>query len=92
MNLPFFKVHTASKSNKASLTTRCSKTTFLTVQKTSNEQIDGWVVELMVEGTINNAWNVERTADSGVVQFTPLTWNITIYPEGSVDFGFCGQL
>ena len=65
---------------------------YITVQNTSMEQIDGWVVELVVEGTINNAWNVERTADTGSVQFSPLTWNSTLYPESSIEFGFCGQL
>jgi hypothetical protein len=65
---------------------------YVTVNNSSDDQIDGWVVQLTIEGSINNAWNIEYSADSGVVNFTPVEWNTTLYPQSSIEFGFCGQL
>ncbi len=65
---------------------------YVTVTNQSEEEVNGWTVQLVVEGTINNAWSVERSADSGPVDFTPVEWARVLPPQGSIDFGFCGAL
>ncbi|MEZ4430985.1 MAG: DUF1592 domain-containing protein [bacterium] len=51
-----------------------------------------WTVEANIEGTINNAWNVERSADSGRVRFSGADWNAVIGPAQEARFGFCADL
>jgi cellulase/cellobiase CelA1 len=51
-----------------------------------------WVVEAEIEGVINNAWNVEISANAGRVEFSGVGWNALIGPGQSADFGFCAEL
>lgn len=57
----------------------------------SDAAID-WVVEAEIEGTINNLWNAERSADSGRVRFNGVDWNRSVPPGGQQSFGFCADL
>ena len=51
-----------------------------------------WAFEAEVEGTINNAWNVSRSGDSGRVRFSGVEWNRVVAPEQQVEFGYCADL
>ena len=64
---------------------------YVSLQNTTAEVLVGWAVELQVDGLISNAWNVERSADSGLVTFTPLSWNSEIQANATIEFGFCGS-
>ena len=50
---------------------------------------EDWVIELMIEGTINNLWNAQSSGDVGTVRFGGVQWNDIIDPGGSASFGFC---
>jgi hypothetical protein len=52
--------------------------------------VRGWTVGLTVPpgATITNAWNVNRSASSGPVQFTNVAHNGGVPAAGSVEFGF----
>ena len=65
---------------------------YVTITNTSQEAIDGWSVQIEVEGTLNNAWNVEYTGDTGPVVFSNLGWNGLLQAESQVEFGFCAAL
>jgi len=64
---------------------------YYTVANSSAEPIE-WAVDVDVDGTINNAWNVNRTGDSGRVRFSGVEWNAFVQPNQQVEFGFCGDL
>jgi len=64
---------------------------YYTISNTSAEPIE-WAVDVDVEGTINNAWNVARTGDSGRVRFSGVEWNAFVQPNQQVEFGFCADL
>ncbi len=51
-----------------------------------------WSVTIEVEGTINNIWNAQRSADNGRVTFTGDDWNAEVAPGGEARFGFCAEL
>ncbi|MGC6418018.1 MAG: DUF1592 domain-containing protein [Bradymonadia bacterium] len=65
---------------------------YVTILNTSDEPVDGWMLQFEIEGTINNSWNVERNADSETVTFSNVEWNGLIAPGGQVEFGFCATL
>ena len=65
---------------------------YVTITNTSTETIDGWSVQIDVEGTLNSAWNVEYTGDAGSVTFSNVTWNSLLPAEAQVEFGFCAAL
>ncbi|MBV71772.1 MAG: hypothetical protein CMH52_10570 [Myxococcales bacterium] len=65
---------------------------YVTLTNTSDEAVDGWMVQFDVEGTINNSWNVDRNGDSGVVTFSNVAWNGLLQPNGQVEFGYCVAL
>ena len=65
---------------------------YVTLTNTSEETVDGWSVQLNVEGTIDSVWNAMNSADSGSVTFTNVAWNNVIAPQASVEFGFCTAL
>jgi hypothetical protein len=51
-----------------------------------------WQVEADIEGTIDNAWNVTRSGDTGRVRFTGADWNAIVGPAQEARFGFCARL
>ncbi len=65
---------------------------YVTLTNTSEEVVDGWIVQFDVEGTINNSWNVDRNGDSGLVTFSNVAWNGLLQPSGQVEFGYCVAL
>ena len=65
---------------------------YVTLTNTSDEAVDGWMVQFDVEGTINNSWNVDRNGDSGLVTFSNVAWNGLLQPSGQVEFGYCVAL
>ena len=63
---------------------------YVSILNTSEETLSDWTIELEVDGTINSLWNAERSGDSGLVAFTPLSWNREIGASMVIEFGFCG--
>ena len=55
---------------------------YVTITNIGSETIDGWSVQIEVEGTLNNAWNVEYIGDTGPVVFSNVGWN-GLLPAGS---------
>ena len=64
---------------------------YYTISNVSAEPIE-WAVDADVEGVINNAWNSNRTGDTGRVRFTGVEWNASVAPNQQVEFGFCAAL
>ena len=64
---------------------------YYTVRNVSADPVE-WAFEAEVEGTINNAWNVSRSGDSGRVRFSGVEWNRVVAPEQQVEFGYCADL
>ena len=64
---------------------------YYTLTNTADEPIE-WAVETDVDGVISNAWNVNRSGDSGRVRFWGVEWNAFVQPNQQVEFGFCGSL
>lgn len=50
-----------------------------------------WEVTMTVDGTINNNWESDITASSGVVVFTGKPYNATLMMGQKAHFGFCAQ-
>ena len=52
--------------------------------------VNGWRVGLTLPGgaTITNAWNANRSASTGAVQFTNVSYNGQIPAGGYTEFGF----
>jgi len=65
---------------------------YVTVTNVSQEGLNGWMISIDVDGTIDNAWNVNYDSDSGVVVFSNVEWNAILVPEQSAEFGFCAAL
>jgi cellulase/cellobiase CelA1 len=51
-----------------------------------------WAVEHRLEGTLNNLWNAEGSADTGRVVFRGVAWNATLAPGQRAEFGWCATL
>jgi hypothetical protein len=51
-----------------------------------------WTIEAEIEGTINNAWNVVVSANSGRIAFSGVAWNALLGPGQSARFGYCADL
>ncbi|MFI5309362.1 MAG: DUF1592 domain-containing protein [Polyangiales bacterium] len=49
-----------------------------------------WSVPLDVDGTLNQHWQSEISASAGHVVFTGASYNATLEPGASTQFGFCG--
>ena len=65
---------------------------YVTVTNASEEVIDGWSVQLNIQGTLTNAWNANYSGESGLVTFSNVEWNSQITPQASVEFGMCASL
>jgi len=50
-----------------------------------------WSVPLDVEGTLNQHWQSEISASSGHIVFTGASYNATLEPAASTQFGFCAM-
>jgi hypothetical protein len=53
-------------------------------------QVNGWTVTMTLPSgaTIVNAWNANRSGNTGTVQFTNVSYNGSIAPGQSTEFGF----
>ena len=52
-----------------------------------------WAIPLHVEGKINNLWNAAQKSLGGdLIEFSGLSYNHTIQPGGTVNFGWCATL
>jgi cellulase/cellobiase CelA1 len=53
-------------------------------------QVNGWTVTLTLASgaTIVNAWNANRSGNTGTIQFTNVSYNGSIAPGQSTEFGF----
>ena len=61
------------------------------IRNVSNETINGWsvAVSFLDGGTLNNLWNGNVTTNSGsLLQVENLSWNASIQPGQSINFGF----
>jgi hypothetical protein len=65
---------------------------YVTLTNISEESVDGWSVQLNIDGTLTDVWNAEYSGDSGQVTFTNVGWNSVIAPQASVEFGLCATL
>ncbi len=61
------------------------------VSNVSSNEIT-WTIELDIEGTIYNAWESMRSADTGLVSFSGANHNATLGPGQRASFGFCANL
>lgn len=54
--------------------------------------VNGWTVGMTLPpgATITNAWSADRSGNTGSVQFTNVSYNGTIAPGQSTEFGFQG--
>jgi len=48
-----------------------------------------WVVSFSIEGTIRNLWNALYEQNGNTVTAEGVSWNNTVQPRGTVNFGFC---
>lgn len=48
-----------------------------------------WTVSFSIEGTIRNLWSAEYEQDDNIVTAEGVSWNNTVQPGGTVNFGFC---
>jgi cellulase/cellobiase CelA1 len=53
-----------------------------------------WEITLDVPGTINSMWNAEQfpTGNGDEITFSGVSWNASISPGQTADFGFCAQI
>lgn len=61
----------------------------VTIINISSETVEGWAIQMEVEGTLDHVWNADYTGNQGQVIFTHLDWNRVISPQGVYGFGFC---
>jgi hypothetical protein len=64
-------------------------TGYITLTNTGNTAINGWTLEFNFDGTITDIWDAQIVSHVGthyVVQ--NVSWDVTITPSQSVDFGF----
>jgi cellulase/cellobiase CelA1 len=50
-----------------------------------------WSVPLEISGTLSQHWQSEVSGDSGTVTFTGASYNATLEPGASTQFGFCAN-
>ena len=50
-----------------------------------------WVVSFAIEGTIRNLWNAIYNQSGSTVTAEGVSWNNTVGPGGTVNFGFCAN-
>jgi endoglucanase len=62
------------------------------VKVTNNgSQVSDWKVTFTVEGKIREMWNAAYTQTGNSVIAEGVSWNNTVEPSKSVDFGFCAD-
>lgn len=65
---------------------------YVSITNASTATIDGWSVQIPIEGTLSSAWNVAYDREMGDVIFSNLDWNSVLIAGDQVEFGFCGTL
>ncbi len=50
-----------------------------------------WEVLVPHIGTVTDLWGASYTTVNGVITATGLSWNATLAPGASTDFGFCAN-
>ncbi len=48
-----------------------------------------WAVTLPIEGTVSGLWDADWTQTNNQLSVSGLSWNDTITPGASIEFGFC---
>ena len=48
-----------------------------------------WAISVPVSGTINNLWNATWSQAGGSLSASGVSWNQTLAPGASAEFGFC---
>ncbi len=60
------------------------------VQVTNSGAAAGdWTVSIGVQGTVNNLWNAVWAQSGSTLQASGVSWNRTLAPGGTAEFGFC---
>jgi endoglucanase len=62
----------------------------VTVHNSSDAAII-WGFQMPVQGTIYNIWNAMATPKDGEMFFQGVSWNATLGPNATMDFGFCAN-
>lgn len=60
------------------------------VVNTTSSPVD-WTVSFPIEGTVRNLWNANYDQDENIVTADGVSWNNTVQPGGTVNFGFCAN-
>jgi len=60
----------------------------ITVTNRGPDAVD-WVITTAVEGVISQAWNANRSGDSGMVEWRGVSWNASLAPGANASFGYC---
>ncbi len=55
---------------------------------TTSSPVD-WTVSFPIEGSIRNLWNAIYDQEDDIVTAEGVSWNNTVQPNGTVNFGFC---
>ncbi|MCZ6555660.1 MAG: cellulase family glycosylhydrolase [Candidatus Dadabacteria bacterium] len=50
-----------------------------------------WIVSFTIEGSIRNLWNAVYQQSGNTVTAEGVSWNNTVQPGGTVNFGFCAN-
>ena len=58
------------------------------VINTTSSPVD-WTVSFPIEGSIRNLWNAIYDQEEDLVTAEGVSWNNTVQPNGTVNFGFC---
>ena len=62
----------------------------VSVSNTTAKQVI-WKTNFVIQGTVNNLWNAAHVQSDDRIDATGLSWNRTVSPGGTVQFGFCAE-
>lgn len=57
----------------------------------NGSQVSDWKVTFTIDGTVRDLWNASYTQSGDSVTAEGVSWNNTVNPGKSVDFGFCAD-
>ncbi|WP_033417044.1 glycoside hydrolase family 48 protein [Hahella ganghwensis] len=66
---------------------------YVTVTNNTNETVEGWTMEVPLSATdsFTNGWSAEYQVNGASISASHMSWNATIAPGASVNFGFQGS-
>ncbi len=76
--------------NFASSTSQLGTGTTALYTNTTSSPVD-WTVSFPIEGTVRNMWNANYDQEDDIVTADGVSWNNTVQPGGTVNFGFCAN-